>query len=284
MRHVRLWCVLVTLFWGGSTWLYAQFSMAEMFIAEAITNQVNEVMPVRVWRNYKASDCPVPVLVLLHGSGECGQDNSKQLAAFAPLHRQALIDEEIPPALYLIPQCTQRNGWVRKLAFQPDYQLPRYSAPALRTVKGYLDQLVTEGIADPDRLYITGLSLGGFGAWDAIQRWPNYFAAAVPICGGASVQEEAIRNATTTAIWAFHGENDVNVPVDCSRRVIAALTKAEANPKYTEYPKMGHNVWTRAFKDTALMKWIFQQKRGKQTKKSTRSGFWGQLKAYITPD
>lgn len=263
--------------------LHAQFEMTEMFVASSITNHLNETMPVRVWRNYSDADLPVPVLVLLHGSGECGQDNVKQLAAFAPIHRQALIDEDIPPALYLIPQCTQRNAWVRGLAFKEDYRAPRYPAPALRTVKDYLDQLVADGVADPDRLYIAGLSLGGFGTWDAIQRWPNTFAAAVPICGGGSIQELQIKQAATTSIWVFHGEMDVNVPVACSRRMVAALTKQGAAPKYTEYPKAGHNIWGRVFQDTAVLKWIFRQKKGR-VESADRGGIWGRLKAYVTPD
>lgn len=263
--------------------LQAQFSMSEMFAPAAITNQLNETMPVRVWRNYQPSDLPVPVVVMLHGSGECGQDNAKQLAAFAPIHRQALIDEDLPPALYLVPQCTQRNAWVRSIAFTADYKAPRYPAPALRTLKEYLDRLVAEGVADPDRLYLIGLSLGGFGTWDAIQRWPTYFAAAVPICGGGSVQEEQVKNATTTAVWAFHGEVDANVPVDCSRRMVAALTKAGATPKYTEYPKSGHNIWSRVFQDTAMLKWLFRQRRGVSESSGESKGFWGRIKAYVTP-
>lgn len=276
--------VLVCAVTAGAVAAQAQFAINEMFTPTTITNHLNETMPVRVWRNYKASDLPVPVLVLLHGSGECGQDNAKTLAPFTAIHRQALIDDDVPPALYLIPQCTQRNAWVRSLAFKEDYRLPRYPAPALRTVKEYLDQLVADGVVDPDRIYIGGLSLGGFGTWDAIQRWPNYFAAAVPICGGGSVQEEAIQAATTTSVWVFHGEADTSVPVACSRRMVAAMTKAGVTPKYTEYPKTGHNVWGRAFQDTALLKWVFRQRRGEPDGSGDSSGFWGRIKAYVTPE
>ena len=135
---------------------------------------------MRGWRRYQPEDLPVPVVVLLHGSGECGMDNASQLAPFKGLYETVLIDGSFPPALYVVPQCTQRNPWVRALAFKEDYRLPRYPAPALRSVKEYLDGLVKEGVADPERLYIGGYSLGGFGTWDAIQRWPNYFAAAAP--------------------------------------------------------------------------------------------------------
>lgn len=266
----------------------AQFSIQETYAPGVITNSFGETMPMRVWRKYAPKDCPVPVVVLLHGSGECGQDNLKHLAAFSAFHNAILLDDTLPPALYLIPQCTSANPWVRTIAFSPDYRQPRYPAPALRTVKESLDALVREGIADPDRLYIGGFSLGGFGTWDAIQRWPGFFAAAVPVCGGGSVQEAPVRNAAQTAVWAFHGSADGNVPVDCSRRMVAALTQAGAAPKYTEYPNAGHGIWQRALGDTALIRWMFRQRRGRREADgegadSALGGFFRQLKEYVTP-
>lgn len=266
----------------------AQFSIQETYAAGIITNRLGETMPMRVWRKYEPKDCPVPVVVLLHGSGESGQDNLKQLASFSSFHTSVLLDDTLPPALYLIPQCTSANPWVRAVAFKPDYRQPRYPAPALRTVKEYLEALVKEGTADPDRLYIGGFSLGGFGTWDAIQRWPGFFAAALPICGGGSIQEEPVRNAIQTAIWAFHGSADGNVPVDCSRRMVAALSQAGATPKYTEYPNAGHGIWQRALGDTAVIRWLFRQRRGCREAGEAESGsalgsFFRQLKEYVTP-
>lgn len=262
----------------------AQFSMAEQFTASTITNKMGETMPVRVWKRYTEKQLPVPVVVLLHGSGECGRDNAKQLAPFNALYTQVLVSSKLPPALYLIPQCTQQNAWVRTIAFSPDYRLPRYPAPALRTVKEYLDQLIEDGIADPERIYISGYSLGGFGTWDAVQRWPNYFAAAIPLCGGGSMQEEAIKTATTTSMWIFHGEVDTSVSVNCSRRMLSPLMQAGASPKYTEYPKMGHNIWNRVYGDSAVLNWMFRQRRGEPEKAKKEGGFFSQLKAYVTPD
>lgn len=265
----------------------AQFSMAEQFSAEVITNAFGETMPVRVWRKYRPKDLPVPVVVLLHGSGECGQDNAAQLAPFDSLYKTVLVDSAIPPALYLLPQCTQANAWVRTIAFQPDYRLPRYPAPALKTVKEYLDELVRQGVADPERLYIGGYSLGGFGTWDAIERWPNYFAAAVPVCGGGSTQEAAVKAAATTSVWAFHGSADSSVPVDCTRRMIAALSQVGVAAKYSEYPNAGHNIWSRAFGDTAMLRWLFRQRRGQVEKRSEPGvvgAVFGQLLEFVKPE
>lgn len=266
----------------------AQFSIQETYASGIITNRLGETMPMRVWRKYAPKDCPVPVVVLLHGSGTCGQDNASQLGDFSSFHTSVLIDDTLPPALYIIPQCTAANPWVRTIAFTADYRQPRYPAPALRTVKEYLEALVKEGTADPDRLYIGGFSLGGFGTWDAIQRWPGFFAAALPVCGGGSIQEVPVRNATQTALWIFHGSADGNVSVDCSRRMVAALTQAGAAPKYTEYPNAGHGIWQRALGDTAVIRWLFRQRRGHRESEDTEptsalGGFFRQLKAYVTP-
>lgn len=267
-----------------ATWAKAQFSIQEMYSPEVITNSFGETMPMRVWRHYKPEDRPVPVVLLLHGSGQSGKDNLKQLETFTAFHNSVLIDDTLPPALYVIPQCTAANPWVRTIAFKEDFRQPRYPAPALRTVKEYLDALIKEGTADPERLYIAGFSLGGFGTWDAIQRWPNFFAAAIPICGGGSVEELPIRNAATTSIWAFHGGADGTVPPACSRRMIAALTQVGVSPKYTEYPNAGHVIWQRALGDSAVIRWMFRQRRGHvESSDQTLGGFFRQLKEYVTP-
>ncbi len=275
----RLLLLLACLGWGAH--VHAQFLIQEVFTQEEIVNSVGEKMPLRAWHKYEKKDLPVPVVVLLHGSGECGQDNIKQLNTFKTFHQAVLIDETLPPALYLIPQCTTRNAWVRNIAFKEDYRQPRYPAPALRMVKEHLDKLVAKGVADPERLYLLGLSLGGFGTWDAIQRWPNTFAAAVPICAGGSIEEKAIANALTTSIWVFHGSADASVPVACSQRMVAALARADKPPKYTEYPKMGHNVWDRALGDSAMLHWLFRQRRGKEDPGPEGEGFLNTLGDYL---
>ncbi len=283
MRRLALFLVVLGL---GAT-LQAQFSIHEMFTPGVITNSFGETLPVRAWHRYKPADKPVPVVLLLHGSGDFGQDNAKQLAAFSNLHRTVLLDETLPPALYLIPQCTAQNPWVRTIAFKEDYRQPRYPAPALRTVKEYLDALVAEGTADRERLYIGGFSLGAFATWDAIQRWPDTFAAAIPICGGGSVQEQPIANAATTSLWIFHGANDPTVPVACSRRMVAALSQLDATPKYTEYPGAGHIIWQRVLDDTAVVRWMFRQRLGEPEyvqKDSFFGGVMRQLKDYVTPN
>ena len=111
---------------------------------------------------------------------------------------------------------------------------------------------------DATRLYVTGLSMGGYGTWDALQRYPDRFAAAVPICGGGDVKQA--KKIAQIPIWAFHGDKDTAVPVERTRSMIAALKEAGGMPKYTEYPDVGHDSWTATYKDPALHEWMFAQR------------------------
>src|SRR5207244_7702516 len=112
---------------------------------------------------------------------------------------------------------------------------------------------------DPKRLYITGLSMGGYGTWDLISRHPELFAAAAPICGGGD--EDQAEKIAKLPIWIFHGAKDQAVPVERSRNMVTALKKAGGEPKYTEYPDVGHDSWVRAYKDPELFAWLFAQKK-----------------------
>lgn len=263
----------------------AQFSMAELYKPVTLTNSYGERLPARLWDRRNGSQEPAPLLVMLHGSGECGTDNSRQLGIFSAIHTQAILDET--PALLLIPQCTAGNAWVRTLAFRPDYRQPRYPAPALRTVKEYIDGLIADGTVDPDRVYLIGISLGAFGVWDAVARWPGFFAAAVPICGSGPCDPESLRNAAQTSLWIFHGAKDSNVPVDCARRLVEGLKALGTPPHYTEYPNAAHAIWGTVLSDKTLYGWIFEQRRGDPDRGEDNSGFFApilnRLKSYVTP-
>jgi predicted peptidase len=120
-----------------------------------------------------------------------------------------------------------------------------------------LEQLRKELPVDDKRMYVTGLSMGGYGTWDLIARKPNQFAAAVPVCGGAD--ESTAPALKQIPIWCFHGGADPTVKPERSRNMIAALKAAGGNPKYTEYPGVGHNSWDKAYSEPELPKWLFAQ-------------------------
>jgi predicted peptidase len=112
---------------------------------------------------------------------------------------------------------------------------------------------------DPNRLLVTGLSMGGYGTWDIIARHPTMFAGALALCGGGDpTQAQAIRD---VPVWAFHGDQDPAVPVRGSRKMIQALRKAGGNPRYTEVAGRGHDVWTVAYRDVEVVRWLLSQRR-----------------------
>jgi predicted peptidase len=118
-------------------------------------------------------------------------------------------------------------------------------------------QLIEKLPIDTNRIYITGLSMGGFGTFDAIERYPNLFAAAVPVCGGGDVSKAA--SIAHIPIWIFHGAEDAAVNPLLSINMMNALTKAGAHPGFTMYPETGHFSWIAAYSDPMMMEWLFRQ-------------------------
>ena len=112
---------------------------------------------------------------------------------------------------------------------------------------------------DPNRIYVMGLSMGGYGTWDAIQRRPNFFAAAVPICGGGDKQLG--KKIARLPIWAWHGDKDSVIKPSRSKDMIEAIKKAGGNPKYSEIKGRGHNSWTDAWNSKEMWEWLYSQKR-----------------------
>ncbi len=122
-----------------------------------------------------------------------------------------------------------------------------------------VQSLRQESPIDGRRLYVMGLSMGGFGTWDVIARYPQMFAAAVPICGGGD--PETAPRIAAVPIWAFHGTKDHTVPVKSTRIMIEALRQARGQPRYTEYPNCDHNSWDSAVAEPELLPWLFSQRQ-----------------------
>jgi len=197
-----------------------------------------------------------PLLLFLHGAGERGSDNQAQLKWGAEMMRTAAKQHG---CFVLVPQCPRERKWAEVDWSKLTHEMPQAPSEPMRLTLEVIDELKEKYPIDPDRLYVMGLSMGGYGTWDAIQRWPEMFAAAVPICGGG---DETSADRIKCPVWAFHGEADTAVPVTRSRKMIEAIKAAGGKPKYTEYPGVGHNSWSAAFADPELLKWLFAQKRG----------------------
>ncbi len=202
-----------------------------------------------------------PLVVMLHGAGERGKDNSKQLVWFwnaknpSPMTRPEVAAAK---AFVLVPQCPDGKQWVDVPWGKGSYKSPEVSEP-LKLTLDLVDSLIKDLPIDPDRVSVIGMSMGGFGALDAAQRRPELFAAIVPICGAGDPAKA--KDIAHIALWAFHGDDDGAVPVSGSRDIVEALKKAGGTPKYTEYPKVGHNSWSPAFAEKEFWDWVFAQKR-----------------------
>lgn len=214
-------------------------------------------LPYRLLKpaDYGSSQGKHPLLLFLHGAGERGSDNRAQLKWGKQLMRAAARRG----AFVLVPQCPRGKKWVEVDWSAPAHEMPEEPSEPIRLTLEVLERLEKQYRIDPDRLYVMGLSMGGYGTWDLAQRLPEVFAAAVPICGGG---DETKADRIRAAVWAFHGDRDPAVPVQRTREMIAAMKAAGATPKYTEYPGVGHDSWNRAFKEPELLNWLLARKRG----------------------
>ncbi len=199
-----------------------------------------------------------PLVIFLHGSGERGNDNDAQLkwgvSNFA-------TDEnmKLHPALVIAPQCPANTTWANFFYTQNSTALQLKPTPTkpMELVIALIKELTKTLPVDTNRIYITGLSMGGYGTYDAIARYPNLFAAAVPVCGGGDTSKAS--TIVKIPIWIFHGAEDAAVSPLYSLEMLQALTKAGAHPGFTQYPEVGHFSWIAAYSDTMMLEWLFRQ-------------------------
>jgi predicted peptidase len=199
-----------------------------------------------------------PLVIFFHGAGERGEDNAKQL-----VHgMQDFSGDEVQkkyPCFIVAPQCPNGQQWVNVPWSAAEHTMPEKPANSLGLSLEVLGALQKEFSIDANRVYVTGLSMGGYATWDIIQRRPDLFAAAAPICGGGD--EKGAKAMAKLPIWAFHGDQDTAVKPERSRSMIAAIKAAGGAPKYTEYEKTGHDSWSRTYRDPEFYAWLFKQVR-----------------------
>jgi len=198
-----------------------------------------------------------PLVLFLHGAGERGTDNGKQLK-YLPTWLASDENRRTYPCFVIAPQCPADQQWSSgALSDSTSQPLGEMTEPT-RAVIALLDNLVGHNPIDPARIYLTGLSMGGYGSWDLAVRMPERFAALVPICGGGD--EARARRLVGLPIWAWHGDEDQAVPVERSRRMIAAITAAGGSPRYSELKGVGHDSWTPAYTGPdSVLPWMFAQ-------------------------
>ncbi len=179
-----------------------------------------------------------PLLVFLHGRGERGDDLNRVKAHGPP----KFAEKKDMQFIVVSPQCPKSDLW-----WKP------------KIVAGLVDEVIAKQSVDKDRVYLTGLSQGGFGTWATAAEYPKKFAAVAPVCGGGKL--EWAKKYGKLPIWNFHGDADRVVPPKLSRIMVEAIKKAGGKVTYTEYPGVGHNSWNKAYADPKLYEWFLSHNR-----------------------
>lgn len=256
LRRAALACLLV--FVAGGACLAQEKPQTGILFREVQVSGTTyryEVFVPSTWTPQKKW----PVILFLHGAGHRGTyapgaTESLLAARFQSYHQQN-------QAVVVLPRCAREHWWTD----------PEMEALALQA----LEQAIAEFNGDRTRLYLTGLSMGGFGAWSLAARYPGKFAAIAPVCGGIRgatvVPVPAVSDATDpyadvarrigrTPVWIFHGARDDVIDVNESRRMAQALEAAGGDVRYTEYPGVGHNSWENAYRDPEFLSWLFSRR------------------------
>ena len=207
-----------------------------------------------------------PLIIFLHGLGERGIDNEKQLTHGGQMFLNP-VNMDKYPAYVLFPQCPETAYWAyrnRPKSFDamiPDKVMPEEFHAVKELIMEYIDMPEV----DDSRIYIMGLSMGGMATYDMVSRFPELFAAAIPICG-AVAPGRITAAAKDVAFRIYHGDADNVVPVECSRRAYRELKAAGAKVEYFEFPGCKHASWTPAFNQPDFMEWLFAQKKGRKNR------------------
>jgi predicted peptidase len=225
----------------------------------------NDTLPYRIlYPEHFDVTKKYPVVLFLHGRGESGNDNEKQLANGAKLFLTQNFRKEFP-AIVIFPQCAENSYWANVEIENVDgkrfftFQKGGKPTKAMSLALSFTDEFFKNSFVDQNKIYVGGLSMGGMGTFEILRRKPKTFAAAFAICGGDNPA-----NATkfkNVPLWIFHGGLDDVVNPQLSYSVFRELRSLGHEPKYTIYLKANHNSWDSAFAEPDLLHWLFSHKR-----------------------
>lgn len=249
-----------------SLFLIAQQAIAQQYEAKTFQTKDGHSLPYRVLlpEDYEATT-QYPVILFLHGAGERGMDNEKQLTHGSKIFLEDSFRKKYP-AIILFPQCPEDSYWASMTIDRTNYPIktdfhyankPNWPLQAARDL---VDAWTDEGHIDADRIFVMGLSMGGMGTFESLIRWPKMFAAAAAICGGGDIRK-AKRFAHRVPVWVFHGDADGVVPVRYSREMVQRLKDLHADVRYNEYPGVNHNSWDNAFAESELLPWLMMHSK-----------------------
>jgi predicted peptidase len=191
-------------------------------------------------QDYAKDEQRWPLMLFLHGAGERGHD-LEQVKAHGP---PRLIKEGKQfPFIVVSPQCPKDQWWSSEI------------------LNALLDEIVKNYRVDEDRVYVTGLSMGGYGTWALAMNYPDRFAAIAPICGGGESRKHMVQRLQHISVWAFHGAKDTVVSMEESERLVNMLKACGGDAKLTIYPEAGHDSWTETYNNPALYEWLLAHRR-----------------------
>ncbi len=272
MKKLFFFAVLISAVFAGKAQDYSLFKKEWLF-------QSGDTLPYRLLlpENFDPNK-KYPLILFLHGRGESGTDNEKQLTHGAKLFL-ADSNRKNFPAIVVFPQCASNSYWSNvqtvtegsKQSVRTFYFLKEGEASSsMKMVMYLLTNLFSRFKIQSDQVYAMGLSMGGMGTFEIVRRMPTTFAAAIPICGGA--HPATAGQLKKTNWWVFHGGKDDVVLPAYSENMVKAMKKYSVPVKFTLYPEANHNSWDAAFAEPDLLKWLLKQKRKPEINHYERDG------------
>jgi predicted peptidase len=271
MKHYQIkynnYKIVWVLFFFVSNFLIAQNK--ELFSKELYFHN-NDTLKYRLLlpKNF-SEEKQYPLVLFLHGRGEQGNDNETQLVHGSKLFLENYSKDEFP-AIIIFPQCPKDDYWANvKRDYSKNglekFKYKRLGKPtkSMKLVLNLMEDLTKKAYVKKEQIYVGGLSMGGMGTFEIINRKPEMFAAAFPICGGGN--PKSVRRYTNKiALWVFQGGNDDVVDPYFSLSMVTALRKKGANVKFTYFENDNHNSWDSTFSEPDLMPWLFSNIKNKK--------------------
>lgn len=258
------------------TWhhyLAAALTCATFTCAASPVKHIADTSEARVWSNHRGTftipyrvrlpanpkpGVKYPLVVHFHGAGSRGTNNVSQIKV-GPAQIENWAARNGVEYILLAPQCPAGKKWVDTPWGDMSHRMAEHPTIYLSSAMDMINDAIWRYPVDTSRIYAVGISMGAYATWEVLQRRPDWFAAAIPMCGGGDDSlADRIKN---IAIWAFHGDADTTVPVQRSRQMVTALWNIGGKIRYREYPGVGHNCWTPTLSDDSVIKWLFSQRK-----------------------
>ncbi|WP_420574647.1 prolyl oligopeptidase family serine peptidase [Kordia sp.] len=206
-----------------------------------------------------------PVVLFLHGAGERGSDNQKQLLHGSKLFANTTNRDSFP-AIIVFPQCPKNSYWSNAEIDRSSYPINlvfpknKKSTKSMQLVMSLMQELTSKNYVNKNKIYVGGLSMGGMGTFEILSRLPDMFAAAFAICGDGNA-ELTKKYAKKVDMWIFHGAEDNVIDPKGSIKMVSAILNNGGKPNFTLYANANHNSWDLAFAESKLLSWLFSKSK-----------------------